>query len=77
MRLHAPREPNQKEIRHLNREKVQYAKLVHDGEFLLGAIVMGIRGVGFRLEKILKKRKSIREMIPELEKGNWAVLRKK
>jgi len=56
---------------------VQYAKLVHDGEFLLGAIVMGISGVGFRLEKILKKRKSIREMIPELEKGNWAVLRKK
>jgi len=34
---------------------VQYAKLVHDGEFLLGAIVMGISGVGFRLEKILKK----------------------
>lgn len=71
------REPNQKEIRHLNRKEGQYAKLVHDGEHLLGAIVMGIGGVGFRLEKIMKKRRSIREMIPELEKGNWEVLRKK
>ncbi len=64
------------EIVHLDKQSGQYVKLIHDGENLLGAIVVDVKGLGFRLEKMLRRRQSIKEMLPDLEKGNWDVLRK-
>lgn len=68
---------NESEIIHLDKDAGQYAKLIHDGEYLLGAIVLGIAGIGFRLERLIKKRKLIKELISHLEKGNWEILKQK
>ncbi len=69
--------PGEREIVHIAEAAGKYVKLVHDGEYLLGAIVLGTTGVGFRLERIIKNGKSIREMLSEFENGNWDILKKK
>ncbi len=60
---------------YLNRETGQYLKLVHDGVYLLGVISLGIPGIGFRLEKLMKKRVPIRGLLPEVEAGNWQAIK--
>jgi len=66
----------EKEIVHISPDNEQYIKLIHNGEFLLGAITLGIRGISFRLEKIIKKQQSIKDLLPDLEKPNWENLKK-
>ncbi len=60
---------------YLNRETGQYLKMVHDGVYLLGVISLGIPGIGFRLEKLMKKRVPIRGLLPEAEAGNWQAIK--
>ncbi|GAB4381005.1 MAG: FAD-dependent oxidoreductase [Calditrichia bacterium] len=67
---------NEKEIVHLSREDNYYVKLIHDGQTLLGAIVVGVKALGFRLEKLIKKRQNITDILPGLEKADWDVLKK-
>ena len=70
-------QPGEEQIIFRNPDAGEYARLVHNREFLLGALVLGISGIGFRLEKLIKKNISIRNMIGELATGNWEVLKKK
>jgi len=72
-----PDQPGEEQIIFRNQDDGEYARLVHNREFLLGALVLGISGIGFRLEKLIKKNISIRNMIGELATGNWEVLKKK
>ncbi len=69
--------PEQEEIVLSDPENGTYVKLVHNKQYLLGAITLGVRGIGFRLEKIIRQCQNISHILPELEKGNWGVLRKK
>ncbi|MBN2365094.1 MAG: NAD(P)/FAD-dependent oxidoreductase [Calditrichaeota bacterium] len=52
-----------------------YVKLVHNRRILLGAIALGVRGIGFRLEKTIKRQQPIDKILPELVRGNWEVLK--
>jgi len=72
-----PDQPGEEQIIFRKPQAGEYVKLVHNREFLLGALVLGIAGVGFRLEKLIKKNISIRNILGELAAGNWEVLRKK
>jgi len=72
-----PDQPGEEQIIFRNPDAGEYARLVHNREFLLGALVLGISGIGFRLEKLIKKNISIRNMIGELATGNWGVLQQK
>jgi nitrite reductase (NADH) large subunit len=65
------------EIIHLNKKSQQYIKLIHNENFLIGAITIDISGTGFRLEKLIKKGVSIRNILPDLKAGNWDVLKQK
>ncbi len=67
--------PGQHTTVYLNQQEGQYLKLIHDGVYLQGAITLGIPGVGFRLEKLLKKRVPIRGLIPEIKAGNWKAIK--
>jgi nitrite reductase (NADH) large subunit len=69
--------PIEKEIIHISYEKKQYIKIIHNSEFLLGAIILGIRGIGYRLEKIIKKKQPVKDLLPDLENSNWENLKKK
>jgi NAD(P)H-nitrite reductase large subunit/rubredoxin len=66
-----------KEIIHQDAKHYQYVKLIHNSHILKGAIVLGIGGIGFRLEKLIKSKSSIEHMLYELEKSNWDILKKK
>jgi nitrite reductase (NADH) large subunit len=72
-----PDQPGEEQIIYRKPEAGEYVKLVHNREYLLGALVLGIAGIGFRLEKLIKKNISIRNIIGELAGGNWQVLREK
>lgn len=67
----------EKEIVHNAKENEQYVKLVHDGKYLKGAVVLGVSGIGFRLEKLIKNNKSIEEMISHFKRGEWEILKTK
>ncbi len=72
-----PDQPGEEQIVIRNQEAGEYVKLVHNREFLQGALVLGIGGIGFRLEKLIKKNISIRNIIGELAAGNWEVLKQR
>jgi NAD(P)H-nitrite reductase large subunit len=68
---------NIEEIIHMNTKKGQYVKLIHDKNNLLGCIVLGITGISFRLEKLIRKKLPIKELLPYLEQGDWDILKRK
>ncbi len=70
-------DPQDEEIIHLDEKNFQYVKLIHNSHVLLGALVLGVSGIGFRLEKLIKKQTPIEHMLMDLEKSNWDVFRKK
>jgi nitrite reductase (NADH) large subunit len=72
-----PDQPGEEQIIFRKPEAGEYVKLVHNREFLLGGLVLGITGVSLRLEKLIKKNIPIRNIIDELAAGNWEVLRQK
>ena len=65
------------EIIHSHQEKTTYAKLIHNKEILKGSITLGIPGIGFRLERLIKNKKPISELLPDFQNENWDVLKKK
>ena len=65
------------EIIQLDKKNVQYVKLIHNSEVLKGALVLGVPGIGFRLEKLIKRETPIAHMIADLKKFNWEILKKK
>ncbi|MEJ2635663.1 MAG: FAD-dependent oxidoreductase [Calditrichia bacterium] len=67
----------EKEIVHADKEAESYIKIIHDGKYLKGAIVMDVPGLGFRLERLMKNKSDISDILPDLEQQNWAVLRKR
>ncbi len=69
--------PDEHEIVFHSFKDGQYVKLIHNGAQLKGAIVLGVQGVGFRLEKLMRKQTNISQLLPDLSAGNWSVLRKK
>jgi len=70
-------DPKDKEIVHLDDMNFQYVKLIHNSQILKGAVVLGIRGIGFRLERLIKKQTPIDHLLKDLEKFNWEILKKK
>lgn len=66
-----------KEIKYVSKQKGQYLKLIYNREIILGIILLGVAGVGFRLEKLIKNKIPITEIIPHLKKGNWDMVKKK
>ncbi len=70
-------ENGEEEIIHLDTHNGKYVKLVHNRKVLSGAIVLGIPGIGFRLEKLIKQKKIITDLLPEFQKGNWDILKQK
>ncbi len=68
---------NNFEIIHHNQDEDQFVKIIHDGEFILGVVILGIPGIGFRLEKLLKQKKSIKDYLPYFENGDWNILKQK
>lgn len=68
--------PNDQVIEYLNHEYAQYVTLIHNSHILKGAIVLGVPGIGFRLEKLIKKQVPIAPIISELERANWDILKK-
>ncbi|GAB4339010.1 MAG: FAD-dependent oxidoreductase [Calditrichia bacterium] len=67
----------EEEIVHQTTDPASYVKLVHNRKQLLGAIVVNVPGISFRLEKLIKTAADIEEILPELVKGNWSALKKK
>ena len=70
------RQDKDQEILHLNPEKSQYVKLLHNNQILKGAIVLGVPGIGFRLEKLIKKQAPIMPVLSDLHQANWDVIKK-
>jgi nitrite reductase (NADH) large subunit len=68
---------NDHEIVYDNQEEDKYIKIIHNGSYILGAVVLGMPGIGFRLERLLRQKKPIREYLPYFEKGEWNILRSK
>ena len=68
---------NEHEVIYHNPAEDQFAKIIHDGEYILGAIILGIPGIGFRLERLLKKKKPIIDYLSYFEKGDWNILKQK
>ncbi len=66
-----------KEIKYINKQKRQYLKLIYNRNIILGIIILGIAGIGFGLEKLIKNKTPIKEIMPHLEKGNWDIVKKK
>jgi len=67
---------NDQVIEHLDHKQSQYIALIHNSQILKGAVVLGVAGIGFRLEKLIKKQASIAPILSELEKANWDILKK-
>lgn len=72
-----PDQPGEELLIFRDQDAGEYVKLVHNREFLQGALVLGISGIGFRLEKLIKKNISIRNIIGELAAGKWEVLKQR
>jgi NAD(P)H-nitrite reductase large subunit/rubredoxin len=70
-------QPEDQEIIHRNENKATYAKLIHNNEILKGSITLGIPGIGFRLERLIKNKKPVSELLPDFQKENWDALKKK
>ena len=68
---------NDHEIVYYNQEEEKYIKIIHNGSYILGAVVLGLPGLGFRLERLLRQKKPIREYLPYFERGEWNILRSK
>lgn len=71
------RPPHEEEIIHLNPHGESYLKLIHNSHTLLGAVVLGIPGIGFRLERLIKNRTPIGGILNGLREGRWEVLKQK
>jgi NAD(P)H-nitrite reductase large subunit len=70
-------DPSDEELIHLDETNFQYVKLIHNSKILKGALVLGVTGIGFRLEKLIKKQSPIEHMLLDLQKFNWEILKKK
>jgi nitrite reductase (NADH) large subunit len=70
-------QPEDQEIIHRHEDKSTYAKLIHNNEILKGSITLGIPGIGFRLERLIKNKNPISELLADFQKENWDVLKKK
>jgi len=64
-------------ITHHNPDADQYVNIIHDGEYILGAVILGVPGIGFRLEKLLKQKKPIKDYLPYFKNGDWDILKHK
>jgi NAD(P)H-nitrite reductase large subunit/rubredoxin len=69
--------PEDREIIHRYEKPLSYARLIHDNTILKGSITLGIPGIGFRLERLIKNKVSLTPYLSELKQGNWDVLKKK
>jgi NAD(P)H-nitrite reductase large subunit len=67
----------EEELIHMNPHGESYLKLIHNSQILLGAVVLGIPGIGFRLEKLIKNQTPIRGILNGLREGRWEVLKQK
>jgi len=65
------------EIKYTSKQKEQYLKLIYNRNIILGVILIGVASIGFGLEKLIKNKTPITEIIPHLEKGNWDIVKKK
>ncbi len=68
---------HEEEILHTNPPQEYCLKLIHNSRTLLGAVVLGIPGIGFRLEKLIRQQTPISDILPDLKKGHWDVLKQK
>jgi NAD(P)H-nitrite reductase large subunit/rubredoxin len=66
-----------REIIHLHENLSTYVKLIHDNDVLKGSITLGILGIGFRLERLIKNKKPISQLLPDFQDENWEILKKK
>ncbi|MFZ0389611.1 MAG: FAD-dependent oxidoreductase [Calditrichia bacterium] len=70
-------DPAEQVITHRNYEAGTYVKLIHDGRHLLGAISLGVSGLGFRLQRLIRRKQDISAFLPAFEKSDWSVIMKK
>lgn len=71
-----PDQSGEEQIVYRHPEAGEYVKLIHNREYIQGALVLGVKGISYRLEKMIKKNVTARHIIGDLASGKWEVLRK-